>query len=109
MAEVGDSLKSYTSLNDTIGMIRDVAEPGSQPDVAGQWRDPATVIGQEDVSVAAGTYKGAWKVQVGRPGAAQGIYQWFARGTGMVKQYEDNTNLGYELVYDEELTSATIK
>ena len=106
MAEVGDSVKSYTSLNDTIGMIVMLLNPAANQ----TWQDSgatATVIGQEDVSVAAGTYKGAWKVQLGT--GSQGLYQWFARGTGMVKQHEDNTNLGYELVYDEELTSATIK
>jgi hypothetical protein len=106
MAEVGDSLKSYTSLNDTIGMIVMMLNPAANQ----TWQDSGatgTVIGQEDVTVAAGTYKGAWKVQVGT--GNQVIYQWFARGTGMVKQYGDNTNLGYEIVYDEELTSATIK
>jgi hypothetical protein len=102
MAEVGDSLKSYTSLSDTIGMITMMLNPA----VGQTWQDSGatgTVIGQEDVTVAAGTYKGAWKVQLGS------AYQWFARGTGMVKVHNDYTFLGYEWVVDEELTSATIK
>jgi len=59
MAEVGDTIKSYTSLDDTTGTSTLMSNPA-----AGQtWTEgttTATVVGQEDVTVTAGTYRGAW-------------------------------------------------
>jgi len=110
MAEVGDTIKSYTSLDDTTGTSTLMSNPA-----AGQtWTEgttTATVVGQEDVTVTAGTYKGAWKVKlsVRHGGLAFDIYEWYARGTGMVKVYYDASYGGSERVFDEELTSATIK
>ena len=109
-AEVGDTIFSYTSLDDTIGtpVMR------SNPAVGQTWSEgsaTAVVVGQEDVTVTAGTYKGAWKVKlsVSHGGLAFDIYEWYARGTGMVKVYYDASYGGSERVFDEELTSATIK
>ena len=110
MAEVGDTIKSYTSLDDTTGTSTLMSNPA-----AGQtWTEgttTATVVGQEDVTVTAGTYKGAWKVKlsVSHGGLAFDIYEWYARGTGMVKVHYDASYGGSERVFDEELTSATIK
>ena len=110
MAEAGDTIKSYTSLDDTTGTSTLMSNPA-----AGQtWTEgttTATVVGQEDVTVTAGTYRGAWKLKlsVSRGGLAFDIYEWYARGTGMVKVYYDASYGGSERVFDEELTSATIK
>ena len=110
VAEVGDTIKSYKSLDDTTGTIMLMSSPA-----AGQtWIEgttTATVVGQEAVTVPAGTYKRAWKVKlaVSRGGLAFDIYEWYARGTGLVKVYYDASYGGSERVFDEELTSATIK
>ena len=110
MAEVGDTIKSYTSLDDTTGTSTLMSNPA-----AGQtWTEgttTATVVGQEDVTVTAGTYRRAWKVKlsVSHGSLAFDIYEWYARGTGMVKVYYDASYGGSERVFDEELTSATIK
>ena len=109
MAEVGDTIMSYKSLDDTIGTPVLMSDP-----VAGDtWLEGTTgvtVVGQEDVTVAAGTYRKAWKLKltVHSP-VTFDIYEWYARGTGMVKSYYDATFLGQERIFDQELTSATIK
>lgn len=107
VAEVGDTILQYTDLDDTIG----VPKMRSTPAVGQTWTEgssgDATVVGQEDVTVAAGTYKGAWKVR--RAAMIANIYEWYAPGTGLVKMYYDTTVAGNQTVYDEDLTSATIK
>lgn len=109
-AEVGDTIFNYANLDDTTGtpMMRLTPAPG-QTWTAGS--ATATVVGQEDVTVAAGTYKGAWKVKftTSNGGVTMDMYEWFAKGTGMVKAYFDYTSNGYQTQYSEELTSATIK
>jgi len=109
-AEVGDTIFSYTSLDDTIGtpVMR------SNPAAGQTWAEGsviATVVGQENVTVAAGTYKGAWKVKLTSSigGVGVDIYEWFASGTGMVKVYYAYAANGYQSEYSAELTSATIK
>jgi hypothetical protein len=109
-AEAGDTIFSYAHLDDTAStiMMRSSPAPGQT------WAEGsayATVVGQEDVTVAAGTYKGAWKVDLTSSirGVTVDIYEWFARGTGLVKVYYEYTDEGYESVYSAELTSATIK
>jgi hypothetical protein len=107
VAEVGDTILMYKDLDDTLG----VRKMRSTPAAGQTWSEgssgDATVIGQEDVTVAAGTYKGAWKVM--RATIIANIYEWYAPGTGLVKMYYDTTTLGNRRVYSSELTSATIK
>jgi len=107
VAEVGDTILKYTDLDDTVGVPR----MRSTPAVGQTWTEgssgDATVVGQEDVTVAAGTYKGAWKVR--RATIIANIYEWYIPGTGLVKMYYDTTVGGNETVYNSELTSATIK
>jgi len=107
VAEVGDTILRYKDLDDTIG----VPLMRSTPAVGQTWTEgssgDATVVGQEDVTVAAGTYKGAWKVM--RASIIANIYEWYAPGTGLVKMYYDTTMHGNRMVYSSELTSATIK
>ena len=66
----------------------------------------AKVIGQEDVTVKAGTYKNSWKIEViGGPAPAMTTYSWYANGIGKVKEYSEL--FGY--IYSSELVSATIR
>jgi hypothetical protein len=109
-AEVGDTIFYYANLDDTAGAIFMM----SNPQVGQTWSagvTAATVIGQEDVTVPAGTYKGAWKVKLSTDLGlfTVDIYEWFARGTGLVRVYSDATSQGYRTQYNSELTSATIK
>ncbi len=68
----------------------------------------ATVISQEDVTVKAGTYKNAWKIELNTNGNK--MYYWYANGKGMVKGYMENEYVpGYKFILNMELTSATIK
>jgi hypothetical protein len=109
-AEVGDTIFYYANLDDTAGTIYMMANPA-----AGQtWSagiGTATVVGQENVTVPAGTYKGAWKVKLSfNLGLVSGdVYEWFARGTGLVKMYAVTTSTGFQSTSSSELTSATIK
>ncbi len=109
-AEVGDTIFSYTSLDDTIGtpVMR------SNPAVGQTWSEgsaTAMVVGQEDVTVAAGTYKKAWKVKIitNVGGVTVEMVNWYARGVGNVKMYYEGEYQGYGQVFNEELTSAVIK
>ena len=86
----------------------------SNPAVGQSWsQGPATaiVVGQEDVTVAAGTYKKAWKVKTitNIGGVTVQMFNWYARGVGNVKMHYEGEYQGYSQVYNEELTSATIK
>lgn len=111
VAEVGDTIFDYADLNDIIG--RPVMR--SSPAVGQTWTEDssttATVVGQEDVTVTAGTYKGAWKVKftTSANGRSMDTYEWFAPGTGLVKASSDFTANGVQTVSNSELTSATIK
>jgi hypothetical protein len=107
VAEVGDTIFMYSDQSDTVGVPKMRATPA----VGQTWSEGssgvATVVGQEDVTVAAGTYKSAWKVL--RASIIADVYEWYAPGTGLVKEAYDDTTLGIERVYNSELTSATIK
>jgi hypothetical protein len=109
-AEMGDTIFYYANLDDTAGTIFMMSNPK-----AGQtWSAGiavVTVIGQEDVTVPAGTYKGAWKVKLSSDFGlfTVDVYEWFARGTGLVRVYSDVTSQGYRTQYSSELTSADIK
>ncbi|HTW92187.1 MAG TPA: hypothetical protein VMH22_10815 [bacterium] len=110
VTEVGDTIFSYADLSDTVGvpMMRSTPAEGQ---TWTQGSATATVVGQEDVRVPAGVYRDAWKVKLtsSAGGVTEDVYEWFARGTGMVKVSYDYTANGKRTVYDAALTSATIK
>jgi hypothetical protein len=97
----------YDVTGDTVVM--------SDPKVGAAWSQgdstSATVVGQEDITVKAGTFKLAWKVKtttrVG--GMTVDTYMWYARGTGLVKIYHDYTLGIYSETYNQELVSAAVK
>jgi hypothetical protein len=108
--EEDGAILSYGALDDTLGDTVMMSSPA----VGQSWSPgPATaiVVGQEDVTVAAGTYKKAWKVKTitNIGGVTVAMFSWYARGVGNVKMYYEGAYQGYSQVYDEELTSATIK
>jgi hypothetical protein len=108
--EDGDWVLVYSSLDDTTADTVMVTSPS----VGKAWHQgtaPTEVVGQEDVTVPAGTYKGAWKVKVtfSQGSFTFDTYYWYAKGTGLVKLSYEWTFLGHSKAYTEELTSATIK
>jgi len=104
--EAGDWILSYSDLNDSVGDTVMV----TTPTVGMKWHQgtgTTEVIGQEDVTVKAGTYKSAWKFKMTTTN--MDFFFWYANGVGMVKgrtQYEDQ---GVQWLNELELTSATIK
>ena len=109
LGEEDGAILSYGALDDTIGDTVMMLDPA----VGQTWSPgPATaiVIGQEDVTVAAGTYKKAWKVKTitNIGGITVEMFTWYARGVGNVKTHYEGAYQGYSQTFDEELTSATI-
>jgi len=105
--EDGDWILGYSALDDTTADTVMVTGPS----VGKTWHQgtaTAEVIGQDDVSVPAGTYRDAWVVRVT---SDQGIemYSWYAKGTGLVRLHYAWAYQGYGQDYRQELTSATIK
>jgi hypothetical protein len=110
LREEEGAILSYGALDDTIGDTVMMSSPA----VGQSWSTgPATaiIVGQEDVTVAAGTYKKAWKVKTitNIGGVTVEMYSWYARGVGNVKMHYEGEYQGYSQVYNQELTSATIK
>jgi hypothetical protein len=110
VSEEEGAILSYGALDDTIGDTVMMSSPA----VGQSWSTgPATsiIVGQEDVTVAAGTYKKAWKTKTitNISGVTVEMYSWYARGVGKVKMHGEGEYQGYSAVYNEELTSATIK
>jgi hypothetical protein len=109
--EDGDWILGYSALDDTTADTMMV----STPTVGKTWHQGtyaiATIVGQEDVTVKAGTYKNAWKLKLTSTsgGVTLESFYWYAKGTGMVKVYYEFTMGGYTQKYSQELTSATIK
>jgi hypothetical protein len=107
--ESGDYVLSYSSLSDTTPDTAFVTAPkANQTWTSGD----ATylVVGQEDVTVTAGTFKKAWKLQFTPSDTTMKVYLWFADGKGNVKEHmEFSPTSGVSVVYNNELTSATIK
>ena len=109
--EVGDAILSYESTSDstpdTVMMMP--LEEGKT------WHNgsnsTALVVGKEDVTVAAGTYKNAWKIKYTSVSGSDTmeIFQWFAKGVGAVKTHYEFTDAGYNMIFNQELSSATIK
>ncbi len=108
--EDGDWILVYSSLDDTTADTVMVTSPS----VGKTWHEGSAtkeVVGQEDVTVPAGTYKSAWKAKLtaGQDGYTLEAYYWYAKGAGLVKYSYVWTYQGQSKVYSEELTSATIK
>ena len=108
--EDGDWILGYASLDDTTPDTVMVTTPS----VGKTWHQGTAtteVVGQEDVTVPAGTYKGAWKVKwsASAGGTTFNMYYWYAKGTGLVKFYHEWTYVDFSHIYTEELTSAMIK
>jgi hypothetical protein len=108
--ESGDYILGYSTLDDTTADTVMVTTPS----VGQTWNQggsmTAEVIGREDVTVAAGTYKNAWKVKLTSSGSMTfDAYCWYAKGVGMVKYHYEYSIQNYTQIYNQELTSATIK
>ena len=108
--EDGDWVLGYASLDDTTADTVMVTTPS----VGKTWHQGTAtmeIVGPEDVTVPAGTYKGAWKVKFSASagGTTFNMYYWYAKGTGLVKFYHEWTYIGYSHILTRELTSATIK
>ncbi len=109
--EVGDVILSYESKSD--------ASPDTvmvMPlEVNKTWHDgpnsTAQVVGQEDVTVAAGTYKNAWKIKYTEVSESDTMemFQWYAKGVGAVKAHFEFSESGFNMIFHQELESATIK
>jgi hypothetical protein len=110
LREEDDVIMVYAALDDTIGDTLMMVNPAVGQDW-GQGIATAIIVGQEDVTVPAGTYKKAWKVKtVANLGIMTvEVLTWYARGIGNVKMHSETEFLGSIDVIDEELTSATIK
>lgn len=80
-----------------------------------QWRVnqdmTAEALKQEDITVTAGTYRNAWKIETRSISGADTIrmYEWYADRVGNVQYHFEQTFAGYTFIYHGELISATIK
>jgi hypothetical protein len=108
--ESGDVILSYSSTNDTTPDTLMITTLEANK----TWYDgsrTALVVGQEDVTVAAGTYKNAWKIKYTTVSGSDTMemFQWFAKGVGAVKTHYETSESGFYIIYDQGLTSSTIK
>jgi len=110
LREENEVIMVYAALDDTTGDTLMLLNPAVGQNW-GQGTATAIVIGQETVTVPAGTYKKAWKVKtVANLGVMTvEVHTWYARGVGNVKMHSEAEFMGSVEVIDEELTSATIK
>lgn len=71
----------------------------------------ARAIGRESVTVPAGTYGKAWKIEYSLVTDSDTLkfHQWFAAGTGFVKYHSARSDSLMSMTMKQELTSATIK
>lgn len=69
----------------------------------------AKVLLQEDVTVPAGTYKKAWKIEQSSTGGGEKQYFWYANNIGMAKVYWQETEGTATVTVSIELKSVTIK
>jgi hypothetical protein len=105
--EQGGYVLRYTALDDSIADTLLMTEPSVGRTWHSSW-GTCEVIGQEDVTVAAGTYKGAWKVRWTN-GSGYETYYWYARGVGYIDSYFDIKVQNHRETFSQELTSATVK
>lgn len=109
--ELSNLVLSYESKNDV--------EPETTlvlPLTAGKaWRITgsvmATAIGQEDVTVRAGTYRDAWKIRLSdvSGGDTFSMFYWYANRVGSVKYHMETMAGSYNFIYHGELVSAIIR
>jgi len=109
--ESGDYILSYGSTSDSTPdtvMTTSLVEGKTWHNGS---NSTALVVGKEDVTVAAGTYKNAWKIKYTSVSGSDTMemFQWYAKGVGAVKTHYETSESGYNMVYNQELTSATIK
>ncbi len=69
----------------------------------------AKVLDQEDITVTAGTYKKAWKVEQSSTSGGEKQYFWYANNIGMAKAYWQETEDSATVTVTFELKSVTIK
>jgi hypothetical protein len=80
-----------------------------------QWRInqelTAKALEQEDITVAAGTYRNAWKIETRAVSGGNTIimFQWYADKVGNVQYHSEQSYSGYTFIYHGELISATVK
>lgn len=109
--ETGNLILCYESLSDNepdtslvLPLVRDKT-----------WRVneavTARVIGQEDVTVPAGVYRNAWKIEYTYSAGGQSFTQqvWYAGNVGLVKVQGVETYGAVTYEHSRELTSATIR
>ncbi|MEO0081588.1 MAG: hypothetical protein ABIL25_04760 [candidate division WOR-3 bacterium] len=107
----GEKVWSYSALNDTSP---DLAFDGP-PAIDKTWNVneavTAKIVAKENVTVAAGTYKNCWKIELTTITDADTTksHMWLADGTGHVKSYAEEESGGITMKMTVELTSATIK
>lgn len=71
----------------------------------------ADVLQQENITVTAGIYPGAWKIEmlnVSGPDTFR-IFNWYASGVGNIKYRSEHNYAGYTFISHGELVSANIK
>lgn len=106
-AETDSSVVAYSDKADTTAalVVRLPFEAGKSWTVGGL---TTTVVEQEDVTVPAGTYKKAWRLETSAAGVATGK-AWHANKTGLVKYTMTHTVGGVTYNTVVELKSATVK
>jgi hypothetical protein len=108
-AETDSSVVAYGDKSATEGQIvlRIPLEAGAS---WMQGSSTMTVAEQEDVTVTAGTYKSAWRLDITNPAYPDmQSHGWYANKVGQVKTEMTYTQSGYTVHQLLELTSATIK
>ncbi len=109
--EDGDWILGYSAIDDSTADTVMVTSPTVGKTWTSGTNATATVVGQEDVTVKAGTYKNAWKLQVTYTTDSDitEMYYWYAKGVGLVKFHYGFTIQGYTQDYTQELTSSDVK
>jgi hypothetical protein len=108
-AETDSTVVAYADKSSTEGQVtmRIPLEAGVSWSHGGS---TTTVAEQEDVTVPAGTYKSAWRLDVTNPAYPDmDSHGWYANKVGQVKTEMTNVSGGYTIHQVQELTSATIK
>jgi hypothetical protein len=100
---------SYTDKADTTGsvIVRLPLEVGKSWTTGSM---TTTVAAQENVTVEAGTYKKAWRLDLtDSTSTTYSAHAWYGNGVGTVKQEQTSSYSGFTNHLVMELTSATIK
>jgi hypothetical protein len=109
--ESGDFILGYSSTTDTIPDTLMMTSLSEGKTWHNSTNSTALVVGQEDVTVVAGTYKNAWKIKYTSVSGSDTMemFQWYAKGVGAVKTHYESSQSGYNMIFNQELTSSTIK